>query len=69
MELIPPIFLNSQEIAEALRINKREIAYYVKNESLPAWKDGEGKNSRWKARHASIEKWAVNYEAARLAKD
>lgn len=59
---IEPIFLDSVEISQACKINKKRIGYFVKNYGLPAFKDAEGDNAPWKARPEALKKWAAEHE-------
>ena len=47
-----PIFLNSEEIAETVKIGVREIRRYVAEHGLPAFQDRPG--CRLKARRESL---------------
>ena len=56
------IFLDSSEISQAVKISVRMIGYYVEKYGLPAFKDSDSDNAKWKARPESLKEWAKQHE-------
>jgi len=54
------IFLDGNQISVALKIQKRDIPYYVKEYGMPAFKEKD--NGTWKAMKKDLYHWAVEYK-------
>ncbi|GAB6907262.1 hypothetical protein DESC_500141 [Desulfosarcina cetonica] len=61
------IFLDGDQIAQALKIPKKEIRRYVKEYGLPAFQS-HPPTGPWRARPESLQKWAVEFEQRFLKK-
>jgi len=56
------IFFDTPLIARACKIPSEKIGFYVERYNLPAFKDSDAKNAKWKARPEALERWAVAHE-------
>ena len=54
------IFMSSQQIAETLKIRRRDVGKYVREYKLPAFQEKPG--GKWKAREDSLQTWAAEHE-------
>jgi hypothetical protein len=54
------IFLNTEEIAEAVKISTRYIKRYVKEQGLPAFQERPG--GKWCAWEETLRVWAAAFE-------
>lgn len=54
------IFLDTEEIAEKIKISTRDIKRYVRKYGLPAFQEKPG--GKWRAREETLQKWAVEFE-------